>query len=76
MKFHVFRINPPRLVSNIRFVQKFYPAHAMDGYAAYCLTNLVGLQQAYFLILAARSSDYLRINSRRCILTSRALTHL
>ncbi|KAJ3054232.1 hypothetical protein HK097_002348 [Rhizophlyctis rosea] len=34
------RINPPRLVSNIRFVQKFYPTHNMDGYAAYCLTNL------------------------------------
>lgn len=35
------RINPPRLVSNIRFVQKFYPTDKMDGYAAYCLTNLV-----------------------------------
>ncbi|KAJ3035868.1 hypothetical protein HDV00_003341 [Rhizophlyctis rosea] len=36
----VVRINPPRLVSNIRFVQKFYPIDKMDGYAAYCLTNL------------------------------------
>lgn len=38
---HRFRTNPPQLVSNVHYISRFLPAHQMDGYASYCLTNMV-----------------------------------
>ncbi|KAI9092457.1 hypothetical protein DFS34DRAFT_294778 [Phlyctochytrium arcticum] len=40
----VIRTNMPRLVSCLKYITKFRPTNKMEGYAAYCLTNLSAVQ--------------------------------
>ncbi|KAJ1547752.1 argininosuccinate lyase [Nowakowskiella sp. JEL0078] len=38
--YTIIRSNPPRLFSNIRHIQRFRSISKMEGYSAYCLTNI------------------------------------